>query len=359
MANQFFTDERTVLMQKLVNEIVSDPTTYRGHLYFPAVNVSADRIQTEVVEANGGFTSEHVMGADVKYIQNFGTRVQEFAPGYYKEAIHFNEADILKLRKLGQEDRSERGIQQYLDKGIDRLNRRLETRMELLRWAAVFQGSFTYLGRTFSYGIPAANTAVPIGAKWSLDGISANAAADPIADIRYWLEGGLSAFRKYNVSKIVMNANTARWIMTNPNVRAYITSFGANQAITSFEINKVLNFLIPGLPEVDVYKGWYQTETVVNGKIVVGDPIFFIPDGKLFFDVTIPGNEVLGEMVLGLNLATGSIAAPGSGKFIVPDENIAPGTKGGPANPYMDVVGGFNGGLKLDRSFDILTGNVL
>jgi hypothetical protein len=51
--------------------------------------------------------------------------------------------------------------------------------------------------------------------------------------------------------------------------------------------------------------------------------------------------------------------SPGFGKFLVVEENIAPGTKGGPGNPYIDIFAGVYGGVKLDRPFDVLTAKVV
>jgi hypothetical protein len=44
---------------------------------------------------------------------------------------------------------------------------------------------------------------------------------------------------------------------------------------------------------------------------------------------------------------------------LVVEENIAPGTKGGPSNPYISVLGGVYGAPKLDRPFDVLTAKVI
>lgn len=362
--NEFFTNEYTSVIQKLVNEVVNDPSTYLGAKYIPSVALPVDRIRCEIIEASGGLTQEHAMGTDVKYIQSFGTRVQEFSAPAYKEAIHYDEKKILHLRQLGQNDPSKRGIRQYLDLDIDRLNRRLEARIEKLRWDAIFTGSFTYLGQIFSYGIPSGNTALPLGAVWSLDGINPNNSANPIADIRYWTQGGLARFRKYRIKRMIMNPNTARWVLENTNTKAYLSSIGANPNISEWTLPKLIAFLIPGGPEAVIYDSWYQTESLVdNGqggkKIQVSDAVYFIPDGKIFFEVSLPGGDMIGEFVQGLTLATGSIDAPGFGKFLVVEENIAPGTKGGPGNPFIDVIAGVNGGVNLQRSFDVLTANVL
>src|ERR1019366_846688 len=94
-ANEFFTDEYTAVLQKLVFEVVNDPSTYEGSRLLPAVAVPQKKIRTEVVEASGGLTNEHVQGTDVQYIQSFGTRVQEYVAPLYKEAIHYDEEKIL------------------------------------------------------------------------------------------------------------------------------------------------------------------------------------------------------------------------------------------------------------------------
>lgn len=357
--NEFFTNEYTEVIQKVVKEVVNDPSTYIGSKYLPSVALPVSRVRTEVIEASGGITEEHMPGTSPKYVQSHGTRVQEYQPPFYKEAIHWDEQRILFLRELGANGRNIRGVQQRIDLDIDRLNRRLEARIEKQRWDTIFNGGFSWMGKTVSFGIPAANAETPT-AVWSSDGIVANNSANPIQDLRYWVLGGSDAWRKYNITKIVMNPNTARWILDNSNTRAYLTSFGANPVINSYDLNKTLQFLIPGLPEVEIYKGWYQTESVdANGKITVSDAIYFIPDGKLFFECSLPGNDKIGEFVQTLHLASGSIADPGVGKFLVVEDNTQPGTKGGPMNPYVDIVAGVYGGVKLDRAFDVLTADVL
>jgi len=358
MANEFVTDEHTSMIQKVVQEIVNDPTTYKGSALLPSVAIPAKKVRVEVIESTGGVTNEHIVGTDPQYIQSFGSRVQEFQGPAYKEKIHYDEEKILYLRELGQNDTSKRGVRQYIDRDVDRLHRRIEARIELLRWNAILNGGFSFMGQTISYGIPAGNAATPLGGNWSLDGISANNAANPIQDLRYWLMGGYGNFRKYTVRRIWMNPNTSRWLLDNTNTRAYVTSFGANPSLPDFDINKVLSFLIPGLPPVEVYNGWYQTETVTDGKITTSDAVFFIPDGKIFFEVSLPGNEQIGEFVQTMHLSSGSIDQPGSGKFIVFDDHIAPGTQGGPGNPFFDIIGGVYGGVKLDRPFDTLTATV-
>lgn len=359
--NQFLTNEYTEVIQKLIKEIVNDPTTYMGSKLLPSVSLPVNKVRTEVIEASGGVTLEHVPGTDPKYVQSFGTRVQEFVPPKYKECIHYDEDKLLFLRELGNNARNVRGVQKYIDLDIDRLNRRLEARIELERWGAIFNGGFTWMGKTFSYGIPSANRVTPVsGQPWSSDGLNANNSASPIKDLRYWTQGGTARFRKYKIGKIWMNPNTARWLLDNSGTTSFVTSYGANPVLTSYDVNKVLQFLIPGLPEVVVYNGWYQTESVdADGHITVSDAVFFVPDGYLFFEVSsLPGGDKIGEFVQTVQLAEGTIDAPGVGKFLLVEDNTAPGTQGGPKNPYVDLIAGVYGGVNLSRAFDVLTAYV-
>jgi hypothetical protein len=356
--NEFLTNEFTEVIQKLVKEIVNDPSTYLGSKYLPEVALPVRKIRVEVVEASGGLTNEHIVGTAPKYVQSFGTRVQEFEAPHYKEAIHYPEDKILYLRELGNNGRNVRGVQKYIELDINRLSRRIDARIEKQRWEAIFDGGYSHLGKTISFGIPGANRATPIGAVWSSDGISANGSASPLVDLRYWLEGGLGAWRKYMVQELVMNPNTARWILDNANVRSYIQNAYANPAVKEYTLDQVMGFFLPGGPKVTVYKGWYQEESIVNGKVTVANATYMIPDGYIFAVAQLPDGDKIGEFVDGVHLASGTIDNPGFGRFLVVDDNTAPGTKGGPANPYLDLIGGVYGGAKLDRPFDVLTAYV-
>ena len=356
MANTFFTTEFTAVMQKLVREIVNDPSTYVGSRYLPSVVQPAETIRVEVLEATGGLTNEHEIGTDPQYIQVGGSRVFEYSPPAYKEGVHWDERQILFLRKLGANDPSSRGFRDYATRAVDMLNRRLEARIEKLRWDSIFNGGFTYMGKTVSFGIPAGNQFTQHGAVWSSNSVDVNNSANPLKDLRYLILGGEAKMRKYKIKRMVMNPNTVRWILDNTNVQSLIQYRFASDRIDAFELNKTLQFLVPGLPEVEIYDGWYQPQTITAGVISVSDATYFIPDGKIFLEASnLPDGDRLGEFVQGLNLASGSVEDPGSGKFLVVEECLAPGTRGGPRNPYIDVWAGVYGGPKLDRAFDVLT----
>jgi hypothetical protein len=357
--SSFFAAEHTRILQQVIREIETDPTEYKGALYMPAVEIPSASIFIDVLEARGGITNEHTLGADPQSVARRQFRTQQYSPGFYKEFIRFTEMDILRLRELGLNDQSKRGIRQHLNENALVLNNRIEARMELLRWQAIFNGNYVYDGRTVSFGVPSGNQVAP-ATVWAttVSGIlTANPASNPIQDLRYWIMGGYPNFRKYKITKIIMNPNTERILLDNPSVQSLIQTRFASDAYKMHNVNEVLGFLIPGMPPVEVYKGWYQSESInaTTGQITAGNAIYFIPDGSIFFECKLPDNNKIGDVVMSLNLSNGSVDNPAPGKFILVDEHVADR----PGNPYIDLFAGFYGGPRLSRSFDVLTASVV
>jgi hypothetical protein len=353
-----FAAEHTRVLQEVIREIETDPTEYLGAKYLPTIDIASNTVFVDVLEARGGLLKEHTLGTDPQAAPRRQFRTQQYAPGAYKEFIRFNEGDILRLRELGLNDQSKRGIRMHLNENALVLNNRIEARIENLRWLAIFNGTYVYDGKTVDFGVPGANQVAPT-VPWGLNDsaghfTTANPLATPIQDLRYWILGGYSTFRKYKITKIVMNPNTERMILDNPNVQSLIQSrFASDSYEKVHTAGALLSFLVPGMPPVEVYKGWYQTESVdaTTGLITVSDAIFHIPDGYIYFECKLPDSNKIGDVVMTLSLANGSLDSPAAGKFILVDEHI----EDHPGNPYIDIYGGFYGGPRLKRGFDVLT----
>lgn len=355
-----FAAAHTRLLQEVIREIETDPTEYKGAQYMPAIEIPTATVFVDVLEARGGLIQEHTIGADPQSAPRRQFRTQQYAPGFYKEFIRFNEGDILRLRELGLNDQSKRGIRQHLNENALVLNNRIEARMELLRWQAIFNGSYVYDGKTVSFGVPSQNNVAP-SVPWGFSSggfyTTTNPAATPIQDMRYWVLGGYAPFRKYVITKIIMNPNTARMVLDNPNVQSLIQSRFASDLYKQHDLNALFGFLVPGMPPIEIYKGWYQAESInaTTGQLTVGNATFFIPDGSVFFECKLPDMNKIGDVVMSLNLSNGSVDSPAPGKFILVDEHI----EDKPLNPYIDVIGGFYGGPRLKRPFDTLTATVI
>jgi hypothetical protein len=356
-----FAAEHTRVLQEVIREIEVDPAEFLGAKYMPAIEMPTSSVHVDVLKSRGGLIQEATLNGDPKSTVRRQFVTQQYAAGVYKEFIRFNEGDILRLRELGQNDQSKRGIRQHLNENALVLNNRIEARIELLRWQAIFNGSYVYDGRTVNFGKPAANNVAPAAA-WGLNDGSgnftvANPAANPVQDLRNWIMGGYKAFRKYKITKIVMNPNTARMILDNSGVQSLIQSRFAAESYKAHDVNAVMGFLVPGMPEIQTYQGWYQPEAIdqTTGEITTGDAVYFIPDGAIFFEAKLPDSNKVGDVVMTLNLSNGNVDAPAAGKFILVDEKV----KERPANPYIDIIGGFFGGPRLKRAFDCLTATVI
>lgn len=359
--SSIFAAAHTRVLQEVIREIETDVTEYIGAKYLPTITEPATSVFVDVLESRGGLISEHTLGTDPQSAPRRQFRTQQYAPGSYREFIRFNEGDILRLRELGLNDQSKRGIRQHLNENALVLNNRIEARIELLRWQAIFNGTYVYDGKTVSFGVPSGNNVAPL-VPWGLNDGSgnftvSNPAASPIQDMRYWILGGYATFRKYKITKLIMNPNTERMVLDNPNVQSLIQSRFASESYKMNNINETMGFLVPGMPPIEVYKGWYQSEAInaTTGQITVGNAQYFIPDGSIFFECKLPDMNKIGDVVMTLNLSNGSIDAPSAGKFILVDEQIQ--TKIG--NPYIDIFAGFLGGPRLKRGFDCLTATVI
>jgi hypothetical protein len=356
-----FAAAHTRVLQEVIREIETDVTEYLGAKYLPTIEIPSTSVFVDVLEARGGLVSEHTLGTDPQSAPRRQFRTQQYAPGAYKEFIRFNEGDILRLRELGLNDQSKRGIRQHLNENALVLNNRIESRIELLRWQAIFNGTYVYDGKTVSFGVPSQNNVAPV-APWGLnDGFGnftvTNPLATPIQDVRYWIMGGYAPFRKYKITKLIMNPNTERMVLDNPNVQSLIQTRFASESYRLNNINEVMGFLIPGMPPIEVYKGWYQQESInaTSGQITIGNAVYFIPDGSVYFECKLPDMNKIGDIVMTLSLANGSVDSPAPGKFILVDEHIADHV----GNPYIDIFGGFYGGPRLKRAFDTLTATVI
>ena len=132
-----FAAGHTRVLQEVIREIETDVTEYLGAKYMPSIEEPATSIFVDVLEARGGLINEHTLGSDPQSTPRRQFRTQQFAPGSYREFIRLTEKDILRLRELGLNDQSKRGIRQHLNENALVLNNRIEARMESDRKSVV------------------------------------------------------------------------------------------------------------------------------------------------------------------------------------------------------------------------------
>ncbi len=330
-------DPYTRALAEVVQDIIADPSTYRGAEVMPMVDHRSYTIQTTTNEAFGGLTLEHMLGTTPKKVQAGGAHILVYNAGYYRESFELNEADIIFLRNFNNLNFEDRGVQQEMEKIAKKAALRVANRMEKLRWDTLLTGIWTFMGQAIDFGIPGGNTLTPAVA-WDTP-----ATATPLVDIRVWM----LALRKYKIKRMYMNQKTANDFLATDEVSGLLFAVGGRQAELVNDVNRLVQFHIPGAPPIEIYDGWYQDETTPAGVVTVGVPIPFIPDDIVYFDIKPMGDNV-GDLAITPNLQNGTVDSLGSGIIWGMEDNT---NKLG--NPNVEFVSGFNGGPRLFRPQDI------
>lgn len=340
-------NDYTQELEAVMQETIADPSTWIGENYMPINEVGSRTLRAVIEEGSGGMTREHVINTDPHLVQRPGRRVVEYRAGFYREKLDLDEDTILHLRDYGNSNLALRGVQNEIEAALLKARRRIQTRMEYERWNTIFTGIYTYLGLATDFGVPGGNRVTPT-VPWATA-----ATATPLKDIRTWVT---ETFRKYRIDEIVMNQKTANKMLATTEVSTLLSAVGGRQAELRNDPSALLNFSFPGAPPIRVYDEWYQTETLDGSdkdKLVLSAPVGFVPDDLLYF-VHRPMGESVGDFVMTPNIQNGSVNALGSGVFVVIDDK----TEDDPGNPRIEVIAGFNGGPRLRRPFDVLTGDV-
>lgn len=331
----------------IVDEVIANSGEKVALRLMPMKNLFAKYVEHEIVAGYGGLTNERLLGESGKQIAGLSSKNRVFEVGSYQENILFTEKDLIHLRKLGTYgDRGATGMTNgeldHISKAATKLKVRIENRIQKLIWDAIFTGKYTYQGVEYNFDIPAQNT-IDATTDWT-DVANSN----PYGDLIQILEQN-AILRKYKFAEIVMNGTTAANILRSNAVKTYLT----NANIKNATIDEVKEFIAPGLPKFTVVKDSYQDESIVNGKVVLGNAEYFVPDNKLLLVPDFSNSEYgqLGDFELGENLndPSATLDKPAVGTYVFADEKGLENK----ANPHMKVIGGFNGAPNLKRSNDV------
>lgn len=337
----------TTAIGSVVDEIIAHQGEKVAMRLMPIKNTFAMYIEHELIHGYGGLTGERTLDEAGKQIAGMSTESKIFKPGAYQEFIRLGESDLLGLRKAGTY--GERGATGMTNDELDQVTRagrklkvRIENRIQKLIWDAFFTGKFTYKGIEYSFGVPGQNT-IAAETDWSV-----KATATPYADLVNLLEKN-ALLRKYKFSEIIMNGTTAANILLANATQTFVN----NANLRDLTPEKVREFVAPGLPPFTVVKDSYQSESLVNGKVVLGNAEYFVPDDKILLIPDFGGAEYQHfgdfELTHNLNDPSATLDNPAVGTYVFASEKGLEESE----NPYLKVVGGFNGGPNLKRSNDV------
>ncbi len=341
-------DSQRQVIHAVVDKIAANPGEKYALQLMPITDQPASILYHEVVSAFGGKTGERTLGEKGKAVHAGDSEIRPFIPGSYQEHVKFTEKDLLTLRKLGtMGDRGVTGVTDkelnWLERGANKLNLRIENRCCQLVWDAIFNGKFIFKGAEFDFKIPLANF-INATTDWSV-----SASATPFKDLMTILKTH-AVVRKYKIKQIVINPKTEVDMLTSAEAKSVIV----NANIDMMDVNKVGKFLYPGLPEIKVVADSYQDEAIAGGKVSLTNAQFFVPDDKALlipdFGGTLYGQYGELQITENINDPSATLDNPATGIYTFVDEKGLEERE----SPYVKVVAGFNGGPNLMRSDDVI-----
>jgi hypothetical protein len=346
--------------------------------YFPDEMLPAvEKIWVDVVDGVIGIAQDYTYGTEVSEVAKLGNQIYEFIAPAVRDKFLFNETDMLFRRELGNPNISSRGILQRISLNSLNAYGRLLNKKKTMISNMVFNGTYTFspnIGSpvTVSAGIPAANNATPTVAPWLVLSSSGsthgtyvpNNNANPISDLLYWFSTYPTFIRMLPfIRKMIMNPITANAFINNSNTQAYINRVITNQSVfdrnQKMDIGLAVRYFLPIFDiEVVIDATSYMTNQVWAASN--NTAIYFIPTGKIFFGVDVGAyGGTLGDFCMIGAIQNGGFQNPQPGMFIVLEDFTAPAAgNGGMEQPYLKMVSGFNGGVRIRRPYDILTATV-
>lgn len=362
-------DNFTTFIQKVIRDIgSSEDTTFPLTPFFPDVFVDSYRMVVDIMGAITGTTQARMPGQNFPQAPKIGNRTYEFAAPYWGEEFLIDEQDIF-VRALGNQDMATNGLPERIGFWVYQAYiRQLNLKKNLI--CTLFNNGYTYNGQSVSYGIPSGNRFVPITAPWALPTgpggkNEPNPVATPLFDLRDWMNS-TAFFYKYRgiLTDVFMNVNTHRWFFDNPNNQNTIQYSYANAGLDNKDLlpgmNAAFKYFVGSDLNVSVNVDAQQYIPDANDPFgnPAGIPTFFIPDGYILFGLnTKLYGGTLGEFCYTKAAQNGGMYSAQPGPYIAVQDNTL--VRYGLTNPSLSIVSGFNGGLKLDRSMDIVTAYVL
>jgi hypothetical protein len=309
-----------------------DPAKWIGSSILPMRSIGAQSLLYDEEQVTGGMTALHTMDSDPTLIKGDGWRRFQAEPYFFKEGFRLNESDLLTIRAQsgapfvqGVGNDAPRAGRSLVLSRLAKLDRRLETRLEWMRWQTLM-GSLV-LNQN---GVVASETwPVQTYAATDNGGVawSTVATADPVKDFNnvallYDYKGAT-----YDGARAYMNLTTSRYLLQNTNLRnMYKNDLHQRQLVSVAQITDLFT-TFTGMTPV-IYNEGYRDDAGAFQK--------FIPDGK----VIVVGNPTIGDemgFVMSVpSLHNGGIDNPQPGKFVIVDDQ----TGAGEPNPFYDAYEG-------------------
>ena len=257
---------QTVRIVKVVKEFDWLQDEYVLGAEMPFREVNQDRIAVDVRKGTGGMTQGAKKGAESPTVSFYGVSQYEFEPAEWREKVILTPKETSQLRLLGTKDQVE-NASSVISRHLLDLRMRLETRMEWMRWQALF-GSLTYTAKDVEmdvdYAIPADMKPVNTGADtWD------QTTSDPMDDILEWIE----KYRDLVATDagFWFNRHTQRILMQNSKIRTLRDNMFTGQPnlgnMTPGILQSIFNSYVGTDRMYSVYDGGYMEMTDLTAQV--------------------------------------------------------------------------------------------
>jgi hypothetical protein len=365
-------DGFTTFISKVIQESYSVETggaTWLDNVFKDSM-IPSQKVVVEVFAYPGGLLDAYNYGQPAFEKTKIGNRSYEYAGVPYRNYLQMTELDLTFLRDLGNPDVSARGVLQRLTMYSMQAKVLVNNRKAILK-QSIFNNGLTVNGTTISYQIPSYNFVASVtdpvnnwGSYNTTTGaITVNANSNPIDDLYFYLQSYLPWIGRAEMLQtctMVMNPITQTIMMTNPNVKQTVKAFlsGNRSAVDprhQYSAEFIAQTFLPGFRGSVVVDG---SNYLLNNSDVTWEPDgsgftntpvqqnYFMPVGAVLFAIdTERFGGPLGEFIYTSSVQNGGFTQANPGPFFIIEDCTAPGTRGGPLNPFINLDFGFAGGL--------------
>ncbi len=383
----FLVDNFNTMVTGVVSEAYDNSVTSSLAEYFPFAQYPASQIVLDVFAAPGGMVAPYKYGEPVAEVSKIGNRTYTFSGIPYRSFISIGERDIAFDRQLGDPNISARGILQRLTMYAMQAKVMVNNRINEMR-STIFANGINYYNDSntltnVSYQIPSYNQVVsmtdPIN-QWGTIYTQSNRTvpnplSNPLYDMYFYLKQYLPWVTKFGMvkdCKIIWSPLTESLFLQNPNVRSQVAILQGQPgaAINPRGQNNaefLLQSLIPGINisvHTDMSARLLENSDVTwapDGSGFTSTPVaqtFNIPPGAVMFAINVErhGGQ-LGEFVFTTSIQNGGFVQATPAPWFIIEDLTAPGSRGGPLDPSLQLDYGFAGGVRVTHPEGVLIGS--
>jgi len=301
---------------------------------------------------------------------------EQYSPFYFGGGRQITESELISFRNYGSQDISQRGLAELIIWNELALMVQVYQRIFNLQANALTIGNNDFITQNVNIQTNYATNAngqqvTPIYGVWGFNeggALVPNPNSRPLSDIWYWV-WSYEGWRRFHNALVqtgvmVMNPNTYRCIMDNPNTRTEAAFQVASAAgVQGYSLDSYLKHYFPQSNLKVVVDGTMLSELVVDNvsSMPQYNDTYVYPDGYVnFLFNCVDHGATIGKTVFTPAVQAAGGVNPASGIWTAIADLTSPQSVGGAqGNPYINILVGFNGMVMFPNPDNILSALVI